>query len=177
MTSHVSFTVLLFKYLHDLNFTVLRAGLASRPRPGALYSILYLYIFIWCSDFFPVRIGAVGRWQYRWFNRDYRSRTKCLSYAPHGGSPLHTTAGRCIRAADQIRRRRRSRRRCTHARCHSVLEWLVMREQSSRRPRVHAGITDRRVNDFFSTFDLLFSSFSSNLINWGCSLWRLVCTR
>lgn len=50
---------------------------------------------------FPVRVVAVGRWRHRWFNGDYHSRKKCLSFDPHGGSPLHITARSCIRAADQ----------------------------------------------------------------------------
>lgn len=52
---------------------------------------------------FPARGGTVGRWQCRWFNWDYLSRKKCLSCDPHGGSPLYTNSGSCIRAADQDR--------------------------------------------------------------------------
>lgn len=53
---------------------------------------------------FPCRCLCCGeRWQCRWFNGDYRSRRKCLSCDPHGGSPLHTTAGRCGSEQEETR--------------------------------------------------------------------------
>lgn len=53
---------------------------------------------------FPARVVAVGRWQCRWFNRDYRSRMIVGGAISTVGSPHHTREGNWISAADQDRK-------------------------------------------------------------------------
>lgn len=89
-----------------------------------------MYIYIYTSLWGPEPRGE-GR-LCRWFNGDYRSRKKCLSCDPHGGSPLHAAAGRRFRAADRDGEE-------TAWCCWHWDDWcrLVMREQLLRRHGGH----------------------------------------
>lgn len=50
-----------------------------------MFDVYIKEVYTVLTGTFPVRVVAVGRWRRRWFNRDYRSRKKCLSCDPHGG--------------------------------------------------------------------------------------------
>lgn len=50
-----------------------------------MFDVYIKEVYTVVTGTFPVRVVAVGRWRRRWFNRDYRSRKKCLSCDPHGG--------------------------------------------------------------------------------------------
>ena len=101
----------------------------------------------------------------RWFNGDYRSRKKCLSCDPHGGSPLHAAAGRRFRAAD-----REDGEEVAWC-CWHWDDWcrLVMREQSSRRRGGHGE------NDWWAPVRRrqFFSPVCRRLINWMIHLFVL----